>query len=430
MEKKNTYLNKLRGLLASNKFLRNVAILVGGTAFAQFLVILASPIITRLYTPEDFGVLAIFISIVATLGSATSLKYYLAIPLPSKDEDAIQLLALCLIINVFYGLVTALLFYLLTPLIKFSDNLKIIIPYLWIIPISVTALGFYQSFKYWAIRESKFKHIARTKISQNLTLIGAQIGIGLFYNGPIGLLFGDAVGRSGGTSTLAFLAWEKIRLFRNTVSIKSIKNQAIRYKRFPIYSSSSGIFNSLGLHITPLLIAAILGPAVAGFYALTQRVSSAPLKLIGQSYSQVYYKEAADTLKISSGSLKKLFIKQSKILMGIGSIPTITLFLLGQDGFEFIFGNKWGESGLYAQILAPMLLIQFVVVPLSQTLNIIEKQNFQLLWDIARFCCVAAIFLMIYQFQINPTLSIFLISSVMLILYSILFIITYIEINR
>ena len=49
----------LRRLLPKNAFARGVSVLVGGTAGAQLLTILAAPLLTRLYGPEDFGLVAV-----------------------------------------------------------------------------------------------------------------------------------------------------------------------------------------------------------------------------------------------------------------------------------------------------------------------------------------------------------------------------------
>lgn len=413
-----------------NQFSENIAVLVGGTGFAQLLVITLSPIITRLYTPQDFGVLAIFISLLATFGTSASFKYQFAIPLPEKDEDAIQVLALSLLSNIIYTLLFSILLVLISPFIDRMDNFSVLVKYLWILPLSILSLGIYQSFKYWSIREKKFKYIAQTKISQNVAMLATQIGIGFMKTGPLGLLIGDAIGRSGGSTTLIFQSWRKIYRLRKEVTFKLIFQQAIRYKRFPMYSTGSGLINSIGLQMTPVLIAGIFGPTVAGLYALNQRVSGAPMKLIGESFGIVYYKEAADKFKQSRSKLRFLFLKQTKTLLLLGLIPVSVIVFLGARGFAIIFGNDWAEAGLYAQILAPVLLVQFAVVPLSQTLNILEKQDLQLFWDIGRFISIALLFFLFHYFSIEAITSIILISVISTLLYIALFFLTLVQLKK
>lgn len=378
-----TYLKILKDKFNRNKFIKNVAILTGGAFVAQLIAIFASPLLTRLYTPEDFGVLAVFIALLASLGAAASLKYHLAIPLADNEIDAFHILILSIVVNVFYGIIVSVILFYTSHILLRYDNLAVVAQYLWILPISIIALGVYESLKFWAIRQGNFNQIAKTKITQNLSMVGFQIGLNSF--GPIGLVLGDAIGRSSGSGALGILAWGKIKYYYKELSLKNLKNMAYRFKRFPIFSSGSGVLNSLGLQLNPLLIAGILGPAVAGLYTLTEKVAGMPMKMIGQSYSQVYFKEAAEIVSEGNYGLNKLFNKQAKILFLIGLFPVTIFILLGTKGFEFIFGSEWRDSGLYVQILAPMLLVQFIVVPLSQTLNIIERQDIQLYWDVSRF---------------------------------------------
>jgi O-antigen/teichoic acid export membrane protein len=416
--------------ISENAFLRNVSILVGGTAISQILIIGASPIITRLYIPEDFGTLALFSAFLAVLGTSSSLRYHLAIPLPDNDDDALQLLALSLSINLFFSIVTVLFVCLSKPLFSASQNLSVVQPYIWILPISTLAFGFYESLKFWAIRKKQFKKIAKTKFSQNAGLVMTQITMGYLNLNPLGLLLGDAIGRSGGTCTLFMSVYRDIGYLYREVSIQKMKIQAIRYKKYPLYGSSSGVINSLGMQVVPILMVLILGPVVAGFYALTQRVISIPMSLIGLSYSHVYYKEASVTVHESTESLKRLFVGQTRILFLLGLFVSGLFTIIGQTGFALVFGEEWRTSGLYAQILAPIILFQFIVVPLSQTLNILNKQNIQLLWDISRLILIFVCFIAIKVFSIQATLSLTLLSAVISISYIILYFITYRNVSQ
>jgi len=104
----------LKWILSYTKssFSGDVLKLVGGTAFAQVLSILASPIITRMYGPEAYGLSALFTSIAGIIATIACLRYELAVMLPEKDEDAANLLALSLILATLISAVTAFVFWL------------------------------------------------------------------------------------------------------------------------------------------------------------------------------------------------------------------------------------------------------------------------------------------------------------------------------
>ena len=61
---------------------------MSGTAISQGILIAATPILTRIFSPENFGIFALYLSIVGTISLVSSWKYELAIVLPDKDDDA------------------------------------------------------------------------------------------------------------------------------------------------------------------------------------------------------------------------------------------------------------------------------------------------------------------------------------------------------
>ena len=78
---------------------RNVLTLMSGTAIAQGLTLGFAPVLTRIYKPEDFGVLGLYISIVGILSVIICWRYELAIVLPRENKDAINILIMSVIIN-------------------------------------------------------------------------------------------------------------------------------------------------------------------------------------------------------------------------------------------------------------------------------------------------------------------------------------------
>ena len=377
---------RLKNLLPKSGFARNVGMLAGGTALGQGIVILASPVLTRLYTPEDFGYLAVYAALLAIIVVVGSLRYQLAIPLPETDEDAFNLLALSFIaLLVVTGLISLILWGFGA---EFFDllNAGVLLPYLWLLPIGLLGAGAYQALSYWAIRKNTFRHLAVTKLTQGVGLVIAQVALGLFKLGPMGLIVGDVVGRVAGSGTLARLTF-RTGLWKS-LSLNRLKQNAIRYRRFPILSSGSALLNSVGLQLPSLMLLVFYGPQVAGWFSLSQRIIGIPMTLLGTSVSQVYVGKAAQLARESPSQLRSLFYKTASRLFLLAALPSLALMLFGPWLFALVFGSSWLQSGHYMRILAPMFLIQLSVVPLSQTLNILERQELQLLWDAGRFVLV------------------------------------------
>src|SRR5579859_7537402 len=88
--------DRIRDLMASRPFLKDVSIMLTGAAGGQAVSLLLSPLLTRLYSPQEFGTLSVFSAIIAILSVVAALRYELALPLAKSDEDAVNLMAVCL----------------------------------------------------------------------------------------------------------------------------------------------------------------------------------------------------------------------------------------------------------------------------------------------------------------------------------------------
>lgn len=411
----------LEEVLPKGQFARSVATLVGGTASGQAILVLASPILTRLYTPEEFGTLAIYSSILGIVSVVASLRYELAIPLPEKDEDAANLLALSLGIVIGMSLIVGLGVWAFGEQITFWANAPALKSYLWLLPLGVGIVGTYQVFNYWAVRKQAFSRIARTKLNQGLGAALTQIGFGFLKLGPLGLLIGHVVGQGIGTTTLIALAQREDKEALKSISLRGLRHMARRYQRYPLLSSLSGLINSTGLQLPALLLASLYGLQVAGWFTLGQQVIGVPMTLVGQAVSQVYLGEAARLARQNPSSLRFLFLKIANRLLILGIPPLGVLALGGSWLFVWIFGESWRDAGTYMQVLSLMLLIQFMVVPLSQTLNILERQAWQLGWDVGRLLLVMTALLVTHTLSWSPLGAVAMYSIAMLIAYLSLF---------
>ena len=372
--------------LPGGSFTRSVTVLAGGTALGQAITIAAAPLLTRLYTPDDFGVLGVYASLLAIFTVVASLRYELAIPLPDKDKNAAPVLVVALTLVPIVSILLAILLWLFHANLLHWMNAPFLAPYLWLLPIGVLLTGTYQVFSYWAVRRKAFSHIAQTKLNQGVASVLIQIA--LFPLGAYGLLLGRIARNTAGLTTLLTLAWKRDRKAFLDLSTQDATTAARRYRRFPKYSALAGLANSAGLQLPALLLAAYYGPFVVGQFVLVQRVAGWPLHLIGQAISQVYFGRAAETFRSSPKVFYRLFLQLTLRLALIAILPVGLLILAGPWLFSAVFGNQWSTAGHYATILAIMLFAQFIVSPLSATLSILERQSWILFWNVLRLTSV------------------------------------------
>lgn len=372
----------------TGSFLNKVGILGGGAAAEQAFSILAYPLLTRLYRPADLGIASVFSSLLAFVMVASALRYEFAIPLPADKDRAANLVALSLIVVLGMSTISALLVLLLRRTLADLVGSPELGIYLWLLPFAVLAGGAYRVLTYWAIRHKDYGRIARTRFAQGSVQAACQILFGGIQAGPLGLIGGDALGQTAGTLSLGSPLLKRPVGRLGKISAKGIKEAASRYKRFPMFSAGSALINTGGLQLPFVLFAGLYGPRLAGWLVLGQRFIGLPAYLIGQAVSQIYLAEASH-LADRPGDLRRMFIKTGRRMGVMGLVPIVLLMAVGPWAFSLLFGPQWREGGVYVQILGLMILVQFVVVPLSQTLNLLERQHWQLFWDVGRLILVA-----------------------------------------
>lgn len=383
----------VRRFLPGTAFGKNAVLLAGATALGQAIIVLSSPLLTRLYTPVEFGVLAVFVSIVSSLSPLGSLNYQLAIPLPEEDDAAANLLALSMGVLVLFSAAVAGVAFVSGEQVAGWLNTPSLGRYLWLLPLSLAGASAYRALSFWAVRKGDYRRIARTRITQSAAQVISQVGFGLGGVGTIGLLVGDAIGRTGGSGTLVLSAIRRDGGTLRRVSRRGISAVAARFKRFPLLSSWSVLLNNAGQNLPTIFIAAFFGPLEAGFFALGQRVIAMPMRTIGQSVAQVYIGKASELARHDARRLHLLFLRTTRKLLWTGAIPIAAIALTAHIAFPVVFGDQWREAGVYVQYLAISYVLQFVAVPVSQTLNVIERQDLQLWWDIVRLLLVVGSFL-------------------------------------
>ena len=358
-----------RVTIPRNTFARGVSILIGGTVGAQALMVLASPLLTRLYTPEDFGLLAVYASILSLFTVIASLRYELAIPLPENDSEAAHIAILSLIIVGIITIISVLITLIGGDYLAKLINAPTMANYLWLIPVGVFCIGCYQVFNYWAIRTKSFGNIAKTRISQSLATLAMQL-FG-FRLGVLALILGQAAGQSVGVVSLVRPALKGSH-FKDW-KLSDLKRVAVRYKSFPIFSTWGGFLNSASTQLPPILFAILFSAGVAGLYALAHRVLAMPMSVIGSAIGNVFFANAAEAYREErlAPLFESVYAKLVSIIM-----PIMLLLMIDAPRlFSFVFGSNWAEAGELARWMAPWLAVVFIASPLSVLFEILEKQR-------------------------------------------------------
>ncbi len=391
-------LTKLLIRIYKSEFGKNVLTLFTGASIAQIIPFLVAPILSRMYAPEHFGELGIIMSVAGIFSIIATFQYESAIMLPKKDEDAFNILVLAICITVIISSLSYLVVSAFGSEIAKQLNSNSFKEWTFIIPVFVFLAGLYNSLNIWASRKKQFKRLAIRQIAQSATGAATKLILGWLKHMTVGLIWGTIAGKITSTGVLAFMTIKDNKALFKSVRLKEIKKNAIKYQDFPKYTMWQGFLDLLNASGVIFILSSFYGVAVVGLYAFTLGMLQKPSVMIGTAVSQVFYQNASK--KVANGeSIYKDTLRLIKNLAMIGGIIFFPILIIGPYIFSFIFGQKWWEAGVIAQIISPWLFLQFITSPLANIAMIKNKQKEFLFISMGMNILIPTVFFLYGWFQ-------------------------------
>jgi O-antigen/teichoic acid export membrane protein len=363
--------------LTTGRLVRSMLLVSVGHVVGGLVLVATAPAISRLYAPSDLGVLAVYTPLLSVLGVLATLRYEAAIVLPRDERDSRQLVALCILLSTVIPLGLGGCLWCFDERFSSLSWLAAVQPYWGVFLANLCVFGLYQGVAFWAIRQGAFGRLAALRITYSVAMGVTPILFGVFLGGAFGLLLGSVFGY--GCAVLSLLTSRGRQAgWMDGISLSRMRALAVRYRRFPLYSTFSTALSRVNGLLPPLLLATLYGLEVAGWYALAQRVVATPLTALSNPVSRVYFSEAARIHRQGGGSLHELLFKTISWMAVLLLAPLGVLAILSPYGFAVVFGLAWGEAGVFCRILIPMLFFQMVSFVVSPTLEVLERQSLYL----------------------------------------------------
>ena len=370
---------------AGASFTRNVLTLLSGTAIAQLIPLLATPVLTRIYTPEQFGALAILLAVANPLSLLVCGRYDLTVVLPREDERANVLARLALLLAVVVSLVLGgLLWSFREPLSGLMGGGVALFPVL-LAPLLFLLMGFFQPLNNWLIRKQAFRAMSVNKMVQTtgITLVSLGLGWWAFEHGLlVGYVAGWALYVAFGAMQVR---WKGFR-FR-PLQFAAMREAALAYRSFPLYNALPAVMNTATLSIPVFLLTRVFDEQVTGQFNLCRQTIFLPVTFFATSFMQVYMQRASSTVAAGGAVLPSL--RRSVQMLGALALALVLVLLTaGPFLFGLVFGAQWTEAGTYARILALPIALQFVVVPLTPLLPALGHIRAYSIWQVFYFASV------------------------------------------
>ncbi|MEN5143112.1 MULTISPECIES: oligosaccharide flippase family protein [Pseudomonas] len=371
-----------------NDFLRNVLTLMTGTTLAQAIPIAAMPLLTRLYTPEDFGVLALYMSLAGMISVIITARYEVAVMLPERDEDAASLVTLSICIASAISLVLLVIVSLFNEDIQALLNNKAIGPWLYLLPITVFVTGMWQALNYWNNRSKKFKRLAVSRVTQGGGMTLAQFLLTGLSTG--GLVLGYLVGQVGGLMVFLTRTWREDRAVLSRISLATMLVNARRYSKFPKYSTFGALLDNAAVQMPVLMLSKFYDTHIVGVFSLTFRALNLPMSLIATSFSQVLFQRFVVLQRENPDRLAPFVLKLFFGLLSL-MVPLVGfVWVVGPELFALVFGETWRQAGEYATVLIFAVAIRFAVSPLSTVLAMDHNIKIGTLWQMIYFVTITS----------------------------------------
>lgn len=401
-------------IFPSGKLLRNLSFLVSATFLGQLITFAATPLLTRLYSPGEFGILGVYVGLLGVISVVAHLRYEMAIPLPLRRGAALQVVGLALACLLAFSALLLVLGLGAGQRILALAGSAVLAPYYWLLPVGLLLTGTYQVGTLWAVRSGAYHAIAVTRLQQGAGTAAAQLGLGLTQCGALGLILGQLLGQSLGLLRLARLVVRDYRRQGARLSVRGMRWAATRYRQFALFDSLASLLDVLSSNAPSILFAALIDPALAGYYLLSLRLLSAPITLVGKTISQVYLPAAIAGRR--SGALGGQVLALQKILAGVSFAPFFAFAILTPRFLEPLFGPAWAGAGDIAALTALWVSWQFIYSPLSVVLIAVEGQRTNLIMQLV--CCVlrVASILVGYWF-FTPTVAVALFALANILFY-------------
>jgi O-antigen/teichoic acid export membrane protein len=366
---------------------RAVAIVAGGHALAYVVAGVSYPILSRVYSPDEFGAFAGAAALLALIITVTCLTYDHAVPLPERDEVAGDLIIVCVLATIALTSLTTVALIAAGPQILGLINAETLAPYWWLFAAGQAAGGLYLALMGWAVRHRDFTGIATARMGQSVATAVTQVTTGVAGASSAGLLAGDALGRAAAGGRLTAGSLRRLRHAVSRTTRARLRWATRRYRRFALLGSWPTLINAMSQDAPLLLLITFYGAHTGGLFAFAQRLIGAPVALAVLSIGQVFFAEAAR--QVREGSRLTPTFRTTARKLAVACVPFMLLApLLAVLLVAPVFGSEWRTSGTYIAILTPLYTMQVLSAPFA-ILEVLERQDLLVVREVLRIALLA-----------------------------------------
>jgi O-antigen/teichoic acid export membrane protein len=393
-------------------------VLTGGSVVGQIIGLLATPVLTRLYTPDEYGVMGVYVSVLGILTVVAMLRYEAAIPISDTEPEALNVLALACGLAVVTSLACACAVLVAAQPLTTLFRVPELAPVAWLLPIGMLGYSVYRAFSLWAVRQQDFRTLASTKVTQGMGLVSTQLGLGFLRAGPSGLIVGQIVGHSAGIAALGRRVQKQNPGWSRSISFGGLSQIAGRYSRFPKLSLWAALLYSTSNNLPLLFLGTVLSTTIAGWYTLVQQTLLYPLNLLYVNTGQVYYSEIARLKLVSPQTMQTVFVRRVKQAGSLALAVLVLINLIVPWFVPLVFGTQWSGAVTCLQIISPMVFAAFLGGSTGSTLEVLQRQDLHVAREALSMVMLIGALAIAYLLRANWVRCLAVISAAEVVIYA------------
>lgn len=385
-------------------FNRGQSFFIVSSAVSQIFPLVAAPIVSRIYSPEDFGVYAVFSAVSAILSCITVLSLNNAVLVEKTDKGGAQAVLLALTVAIFFALVLSSILFIVPESIWMNAFGESVTPLLVWIPISVLVSNFYLCLHTWAVYRNRFSLLARNKLILGFGTAIFQVSIGFISPDPFGFIVANIVSFVLASSLLVSTFLHDMRSIRPEFSTSAAWSCFCKHLNFPLYSMPAILVNVTGRFIPDIMINRTYGAAQLGQYSLAVRMVNYPLNFFTVSMQDIFRQKASSELR-ESDNCKTSFRAFFLVMISVAAVILVPFVMFFPYVFTVIFGKEWSQAGGLIHAMSILVVTRFISSPLSFVWILRGRQRLDFFWQVSLLGFTLFSFLVIPEFFPNTSLE-------------------------
>lgn len=364
----------LANKIKNSSFFRNVALLTSGSIIAQTIVIICSPIITRLFEVQEIGMYSYLITMVSTFTAVMNGRYDMAIVSEENENDIFPIIKLSILIGFTVSIVATIGFGLYFWIAKPEyAQYRYAIVFFFFLLIANAMINIFTSFNN---RKKEYQLMTSVYVIRTGCQNIGGVLLGFCRLGVMGLLLPYTVGQYLGMRRQAKSLQSSFKDVWAADFI-SMKRVAKKYIQFPLFSVPAMFANSFSYSSITIFMESLFDMAAVGYYSLSTRILGLPLSLVSGNVSKVFFQEASSEF-IKKGRFVSSYKKTFLFLALLAAVMGVVIYLFAPWACRVFFGESWTVAGEFIRILTPYYMVRFVGTALTPGLIVCNKQKQEL----------------------------------------------------